>query len=226
MNKYLVWDLPTRLFHWLLVMALLAQWITVKVLDDALWLHAYIGYFTLGLVVFRILWGIWGTKYAKFSQFIAGPKAIFGYLKALFSGQTKLWAGHNPLGGWMLPSTLLLVGIQGVSGLFATDDILTQGPYYSVVDQTWQNTLQWLHANTYYIILGLAGVHILAILSYKWFLHLPLTLAMLNGKKPVDKSQGIKHSKLGLALLLAILVGVFMYWLVGINPPPIEEYYY
>ena len=84
MQKTLIWDLPTRLFHWLLVVSLLAQYATAEWLDNAIQWHFYIGYFTLFLVVFRIMWGVAGTQYAKFSSFVTGPGRVINYLKTLF----------------------------------------------------------------------------------------------------------------------------------------------
>ena len=123
MKKNLVWDIPVRLFHWLLVLCLLGQWITAEVLENAMDIHFYIGYFTLGLIIFRLIWGFVGTKYAKFSSFMAGPKAILAYLKSVKSKQHILSIGHNALGGLLLPAVIILVGLQAISGLFTTDEM-------------------------------------------------------------------------------------------------------
>lgn len=226
MQKQLVWDLPVRLFHWLLVLSLVAQWITAEVLEDALYLHFYIGYFTLGLIIFRIFWGFLGSKYAKFSSFLAGPKTIYQYFCSLVSKQPQNTTGHNPLGGLLLPAVLLLVGTQAISGLFTTDDILSEGPYYSSASSALQNVMQWLHHNVYLVIFALALLHLVAIAWYRLVLKNDLISPMINGQKSVPKSDGISHSHLIRALILAIVVGIFVYWLVEVNPPPVEEYYY
>lgn len=226
MKKHLVWDLPVRIFHWLLVICLIAQWLTAEVLEDMLYIHFYIGYFTLSLIIFRFFWGFVGSRYAKFSSFLAGPKAIYAYLSALVSKKTHSSIGHNPLGGLLLPAILLLVGAQAISGLFTTDDILSEGPYYSNASSAVQNIMQWLHHNVYLIIVALVVLHLVAIAWYRLVLKNDLIGPMLHGQKAVPKSEGISHSHLFRALILAIIVGIFVYWLVAINPPPVEAYYY
>ena len=129
MQKTLIWDIPTRLFHWLIVASLLAQYATVEWLENKVQWHFYIGYFTLFLIVFRIIWGFVGTQHAKFSSFITGPRKVFNYIKTLFKWQSEPAIGHNPLGGWFVVVMLVLLTIQAVSGLFMTDDIFLDGPY-------------------------------------------------------------------------------------------------
>jgi cytochrome b len=226
MQKHLVWDLPLRLFHWLLVFCLFGQWLTVEVLDDAKDIHFYIGYFTLGLIIFRLIWGFIGTKYAKFSSFIAGPNVILDYLQSLTSKQKSFTTGHNALGGLLLPVVLILVGLQAISGLFTSDDIVSAGPYYDIANSTIQECMQWLHHNIFDVLIGLIVIHLFAIAWYRWALKHDLITPMLTGRKGVDVSNAIAHSKLIKALVLAIAVGIFVYWLVEINPPPVEEYYF
>jgi cytochrome b len=226
MKKNLVWDIPVRLFHWLLVFCLFGQWLTVEVLDDAMHIHFYIGYFTLGLIIFRLIWGFVGTKYAKFNSFIAGPKAILNYLQSLAAKQKSCTTGHNPLGGLLLPAVLLLVGLQAISGLFTSDDIVSSGPYYDSVNNEIQKRMQWLHHNIFDVLIGLAIIHLFAIAWYRWALKQNLITPMLTGKKVVEASDAIAHSKLVKAFILAVVVGLFVYWLVVVNPPPVEEYYY
>jgi cytochrome b len=226
MKKNLVWDIPVRLFHWLLVLSLFGQWLTAEVLENSMHIHFFIGYFTLGLIIFRLLWGFFGTRYAKFSSFIAGPKAIIGYLQTLVSKQKTVTTGHNPLGGLLLPAVLILVGLQAISGLFTSDDIVSAGPYYDTVNSTIQKWMQWLHHNVFDVLIGLVVIHVLAITWYQWGLKHDLITPMLTGKKVIETSKGIPHSKLVRALILAIVVVFFVYWLVEINPPPVEEYYY
>jgi cytochrome b len=224
MEKNLVWDIPVRLFHWLLVLCLFGQWLTVEVLEDAMDIHFYIGYFILGLIIFRLFWGFIGTKYAKFSSFIAGPKSILSYLRSLTSKQNIFTTGHNAVGGLLLPAVLMLVGLQAISGLFTSDDIVSAGPYYEGANSATQKWMQWLHNNIFDVLIGLVVIHLLAIAWYRWALKHDLIMPMLTGQKVVDVSKAIAHSKLVKALILAIAVGVFVYWLVEINPPPLEQY--
>jgi cytochrome b len=226
MKKYLVWDLPVRLFHWLLVLCLIGQWLTAEVLEDAMDIHFYIGYFTLGLVIFRLVWGFIGTKYAKFSSFLAGPTSILAYLISVVSKQHRFTIGHNSLGGLILPAVLILVGLQAISGLFTTDDIVYTGPYYASTNSELQDWMQWLHHNIFDLLLAIIGIHLFAIAWYLLFLKHNLVTAMLNGKKTIEPKQSIQHSQLVRAVILICVVAVFVYWLVEINPPPVEGGYY
>jgi cytochrome b len=226
MKKNLVWDIPVRLFHWLLVLCLFGQWLTAEVLEDAMDIHFYIGYFTLGLIIFRLIWGFVGTKYAKFNSFIAGPKAMSTYLRSVISKQHTFSIGHNSVGGLILPGVIILVGLQAISGLFTTDDIVYSGPYYASADTDLQQLMQWLHHNVFDILLAIIGLHLVAIGWYLVFLKHNLIRPMLDGKKAVAEKDSIGHSQLIKAILIMCLVAVFVYWLVEINPPPIEDGYY
>ena len=120
--KIKVWDLPVRICHWLLVIIIAFQFISVKVLDESMlsnatqW-HFYGGYTCLALVVFRVLWGILGTYYAKFSQFVKSPIKTFHYLRGR---GVQNHIGHNPAGAYSVIALLLLILAQAVSGLFTT----------------------------------------------------------------------------------------------------------
>jgi cytochrome b len=226
MQKRLVWDLPVRLFHWLLVASLLLQWLSAEIIDDAMDIHFYNGYFLLGLILFRFIWGFIGTRHARFSQFICSPNVILAYLKNLFSQNYVPSTGHNPLGGLMLPAVLLLVAIQGTSGLFTSDDIVHSGPYYQSVSDTWQSIFQWLHHTTFNLIWAVVAIHLAAIGLYTLKFKHDLVSPMLHGKKAVAKQDAIPHSQLLKALILAIGVAVFFYWLVEIAAPiPTYDYY-
>lgn len=224
MKKQLVWDLPVRLFHWLLVLCLAGQYITAELLDGYMDVHFYIGYFTLGLIIFRLIWGFVGPKHSRFSNFISSPAAAFHYLKLLIQRKNPKYTGHNPLGGWIVPVVLLLVGLQAVSGLFVDDDVLYQGPYYSAVDAELQGTFQWLHHNIFDVIIGVIVLHLLAIAWYQLVLKYPLIGAMLHGKKAART--GIPGSKIFLALVIVVLIAAFIYWLVVLNIPVVEEEFY
>ena len=164
MQKTLIWDLPTRLFHWLLVVSLLAQYATAEWLDNAIQWHFYIGYFTLFLVVFRIMWGVAGTQYAKFSSFVTGPGRVINYLKTLFDRDSAPSVGHNPLGGWFVIVMLVLVAIQAISGLFMTDDIFLDGPYRQLAGDETLELMNTLHHLAFDLLLYVIALHIGAIM--------------------------------------------------------------
>lgn len=222
----LVWDLPTRLFHWLLVASLFVQWLTAEVLDNAMQWHAYAGYFTLGLILFRMVWGFIGTRYAKFSNFLASPARIHKYAKSLYSGAPDSFTGHNPLGGLIVPAVLFIVGLQAVSGLFLSDDVLFTAPYNGVAAPETEKLMGWLHHRLFNVILVIGGIHVLAIIGYKVFFKKALVKAMLSGKKDVEAGQQITHSKLTIALIVAALIAGAVYWLVGVAPPEVSDDFY
>lgn len=226
MKKHLVWDIPVRLFHWLLVLCLFGQWLTAEVLEDAMHIHFYIGYFTLGLIIFRLIWGFLGTRYAKFNSFITGPKSVFSYTKSVLTKQHTFSIGHNSLGGLILPAVIVLVGLQAISGLFTTDDIVSTGPYFDSANSDIQQWMQWLHHNIFDVLLIIIGLHLLAIAWYLIFLKHNLIFPMIDGKKAIKQKESIEHSQLFRAIVIMCLVAIFVYWLVEINPPPLEDGYY
>lgn len=222
MEKKLIWDMPTRLFHWLLVASIVAQYFTAEVLDNAIQWHFYIGYFTLGLILFRVIWGFVGTTYAKFSQFVHGPKATLNYAKTLTNKNSTPHAGHNPMGAWMVLALLSLIALQAVSGLFISDDIFSDGPYFSAVSESTQSTMSFIHHNVFNVIIIAVALHIAAIVFYAVFKKQRLVPAMVHGKKATT-APGISSSKLLVALVVALLVAGVVYYVVEVAPPEAAE---
>ena len=226
-NKRLIWDLPLRLFHWSFVLTFMGLWYTSEQGSDFIDIHMILGYVALGLLTFRILWGVIGPTHARFSQFIPSPKKLFNYLSNKDKGNQP--AGHNPLGALMVILMIVLVSIQSISGLFIDDDVFSAGPYNSVIPSDIEKIMSFLHHNTFDLTLIAIGLHIGAILYYAFIKKLNLVTPMITGKKDanlVDKAAEIPHSKLWRALLLAIACVIFIYWLVVINAPVIEDFYY
>ena len=226
---HLIWDLPLRLFHWLLVLSISASWYTSNQDNGYIEYHLLVGYFTLGLIIFRILWGFIGTTHAKFINFFPSLSKVVLYIKAFNQEKTLKYPGHNPLGSLMVFFMLSTVLIQAISGLFMNDDIFTYGPYNSSVSSELEAIFIFIHRNGFNLILGAIALHIAAIVYYVGVKKQALISAMFTGKKSaneVNKKDSISHSKIGLAILLSIAVAGFVYWLVVINAPVIEEYYY
>lgn len=227
MQKVLVWDIPTRVFHWLLVSSLLAQYATAEWLENAIQWHFYIGYFTLFLVIFRILWGFVGTQYARFSSFVTGPRKVIRYMKTLFDKDSVPSIGHNPLGGWFVVIMLVLVAVQAISGLFMTDDIFLDGPYRPLTDEQTLALMNSLHHLAFDLLLYVIALHIAAVVFYGIYKKQKLVPAMVHGKK-VSKTVGITGSRLISALVVALLAAAIVYVAIEVYPPTpeIEEYYY
>ncbi|MCW8091440.1 cytochrome b/b6 domain-containing protein [Alteromonas sp. ASW11-130] len=212
MEKKLIWDLPTRLFHWLLAASLIGQYVTAEWVENALEWHFYIGYFVMGLLFFRISWGFTGPRYARFSQFLAGPDKIKAYLSDTDNAKARN-PGHNPLGGWSVIAMLILLLAQSISGLFMTDDILWDGPFYHMVGSDVQGVASWIHHNIFNILLGVIALHIVAVLYYSLLKKQPLISAMIHGKKPTHAT-AINSSMLVKAIVISGAVASIVYWLV------------
>ena len=125
-----VWDLPSRLFHGLLVILVAVSFTTGTIGGNAMQYHEWSGFAILVLLVFRITWGFVGSRTSRFSDFVKGPAAVWRYANALVRGHSECYLGHNPLGGWSVLAMLLALLVQAATGLFANDDIITAGPLY------------------------------------------------------------------------------------------------
>lgn len=179
----LVWDLPTRLFHWLLVILIIMAWVTADLMHD-LERHALVGQAILALILFRILWGFVGGRHARFSDFIRSPMAAISHLKDLRRPGQPHEAGHNAAGGWMVLVLLGIVGFQAGSGLFVSDGILFDGPLYGLVSSSTAETLRRLHNWNFTLIQIAVALHILAVLVYLLLKRQNLIRPMLTGRKP------------------------------------------
>ena len=149
--------------------------------------HFWLGYGTLGMLVFRIIWGVVGPRHARFLSFLRGPKTIFRYIRGLTGVNEALSSvGHNPLGGIMVIVMLLLAAFQTGTGLFATDDIAWSGPYNAAVSASTAELLTRLHRRTFNFIWAAIGLHLAAILYYSFVKKEYLVPAMLTGCKPAQ----------------------------------------
>jgi cytochrome b len=226
-KKYLIWDLPLRLFHWCFAFTVFGCWYTAEQGADMVEIHMQLGFVTLGLILFRIVWGFVGTRHARFTQFIPSPKRLVNYLTPFKTNEAS--PGHNPLGALMIVVMILLVTAQAVSGLFINDDIFSAGPYYGTLTQNVEKLMFFIHHNTFDFMIAAIILHIFAV-SYYWLIKKQnLIIPMITGKKSADlvkATDAISHSKLLLAIILVMLCAVFIYWLVVINVPVVEEYFY
>ena len=213
----LIWDVPVRLFHWLLVFFVSLSVISAEIGTlDAMDIHFYSGYAILSLLLFRLFWGFLGTPYARFSSFIRTPFTVYTYLRSWFSRtetSTKAYAGHNPAGGYMIVLMLGLLLAQATTGLFADDDIFTSGPLVHLVSDALSNRLTSLHHLISKFILAAVALHIIVIALYERYKKEPLVGAMWHGRKALA-ADGIHSNRLKLAtvtlLLSALLVAALL----------------
>jgi len=215
-KKILVWDLPVRLFHWALALMFIISWITAEMGGNAMEYHILSGYVILGLVLFRVFWGLFGSETARFAHFLRGPAAVLSYARTLFKPEYKTSSGHNPLGGWSVISLLLVLATQAISGLFANDDIANEGPLYHLVRKTTSNFLSVVHQYTFNVLLGLVALHLAAIIFYRVLHRDNLVKPMITGYKVLDENiVEPKQFNLMLAIILGLLSVGCVYWVVN-----------
>jgi cytochrome b len=204
----LVWDWPLRVFHWLLVLCVAGAWATHYAGLEWFDWHRRLGYTTLVLVAFRIVWGFIGTRHARFASFVRGPGVVADYLGRLRTGAVAT-PGHNPLGALSVVAFLLALLVQAATGLFANDEIANAGPFFGWVDQVASNRLTAIHHFNSNILLALIGLHLLAVVYYDALRKSGLSRALLTGRKPgVDRGEGIPSSRGVLALTIVVLLSV------------------
>lgn len=217
-----MWDLPLRLFHWLLVATLAGSWLTQELGVQYMDWHIRLGYLAIGLVVFRLLWGFLGPRHARFSSFLHSPGAALHYARSWASGTVPVWAGHNPLGAWAVCAMLLLTAVQGASGLFNSDDILWSGPWHAAVPTAFADRMSWLHDFNFKLLLGLAGLHLAAIAAYWLRLRIDLVTAMITGRKRhLNEADGIRTQRLWCAIALAVFAALVVWLIVALAPEPV-----
>jgi cytochrome b len=213
-----IWDLPTRLFHWVLVLLIGLLFATGEFdLLDMRW-HFWAGYAALALIMFRILWGFLGSQTSRFTQFVRGPSAITAYVRELSSTNAKISIGHNPLGGWSVLALLLSVLVQAVTGLFSSDEIDTDGPLVAHVSGRTVKLMTRLHHWNQNVLLALVCLHIVAVLLYLVLRHENLIRPMISGRRQLSGAAPLRFANAWLAaallLLCALAVGALV-WLAG-----------
>jgi cytochrome b len=229
MQRLYVWDFPTRLFHWLLVTAVCAQYLTAEILDNAIQWHFYGGYFILGLVIFRVLWGIWGAYYARFNQFVCSPRGTWQYVKNFKETTYTTTTGHNPMGAYSIIFILSILLTQSLSGLFITDDIFHSGPYYSAVGESTRDLMNWIHHQGFNAIALFLVLHLSAILVYKIFKKQNLLASMLHGHKTLNKSDSSPSAKdhyLRFVAFAAISAAAVYLIVAVLSPEIVDDFYY
>jgi len=209
-HRIRIWDLPTRLFHWAIVLLIPALWWTHEI--DRLDLHLILGEIMLGLILFRIFWGLIGSSTARFLSFVKGPAGIYRYLK----GEGAAAPGHNPLGGWSVMVMLILIATDVGLGLFVSDeDGLNEGPLAHLISYDSARILADRHETIFYILLGFIALHIGAILFYLLVKRDNLVAPMVSGSRPGDGA-GMRPAPLWRFLAAAGLAIVLTLWIAQI----------
>lgn len=207
-NRIRIWDGPTRIFHWTLVLLIPAMWWTAK--NEQIALHVTLGLAMLVLLLFRIIWGFIGSSTARFGTFLKGPRGVMSHLR----GDGPAGIGHNALGGWSVAAMLLVLVAQVGLGLFAEDDDgLVAGPLSSLVSAETAETLTDRHEFMFNVLLALIALHIVAVLYYALVKRRNLVGPMItgSGSAPAGTEPVRKASVLRIAAALAVSVGVALY---------------
>ena len=203
-----VWDLPTRLFHWALVACVIGSLVSINIGGNAVGWHFRFGYAILTLLIFRLVWGFIGPRHARFASFPPNPAAAWRYLR----GREPHPAGHSPLGALSVYALLLSLTFQAVTGLFANDAIMWDGPLRGLVSNAVSDRLTALHQFNRLIVIGLVLLHLAAIAYYRFAKREPLVRTMVTGDRkipaivaqtPVETLDGPRERLLGLAVLAA-----------------------
>ena len=195
-RRILVWDLPTRVFHWLMVASFAGAFLTAES-ERYRDVHVALGYTMLGLVAFRLVWGVAGTRYARFASFAFGPRRVLRYLGSLAKRTPEHFIGHNPAGSWAIFALLAMALATGATGYASYEDIGGE----------W---LKELHEGVANAMLAIVAVHVAGVIASSLLHRENLARAMLNGMKQGAPGEGIRRRHpLVAALLLAAVAGLW-----------------
>lgn len=214
MKKSYVWDLPTRLFHWSLFILVCVSLYTgftggFTVMDY----HMLSGYSILTLVAFRVAWGFVGSRNSRFTTFIKGPSQVVAHLKEWRRPANQV--GHNPLGGLSVVALLIVLAVQAATGLFANDDILTEGPLVHLVSDDTSDALTEIHEANLWLLITLVVLHLAAIAYHRLVKKDNLVLPMITGWKGVGQDVPPERNNVLLAGLLLGMAAGAVYYLVN-----------
>jgi cytochrome b len=220
-TKVRVWDLPTRLFHWLLAAAVVGSVVSAKIGGAAMAWHFRFGYLVLLLVAFRILWGLVGGRWSRFASFVYAPGTLLRYLRGQARPGEHLEVGHSPLGALSVFALLGFLALQLATGLVADDEIANIGPLNRFVSS--ESALQatgWHTVWGQYILIALVVLHVLAIAYYALGKKMNLVRPMLVGDKRLPpgtpaSADGWPQRVLALAVLLICFAAVAWVWKQG-----------
>jgi cytochrome b len=208
-EKVYVWDVPTRLFHWSLVIAVTTSLASAEL--GYMTVHILSGHVVLALVLFRVVWGLIGGRHARFASFIKGPVQVLRYARRLLAGETPSHLGHNPMGGWSVAAVIGLLALQAGTGLFANDDILTEGPLVPLISKSTSNFLTLIHDLSSKGLYTLIALHLAAVAFYTIKGH-PIIVAMITGevsgidRDAQDKPSGVNVRGSSLVAIVVILI--------------------
>lgn len=199
-----LWDLPTRIVHWLLAALTVAAVVTGKIGGSAIDWHGRIGLAILGLITFRFIWGVVGSSHARFASFFPTARSVVAYLRGQWYG-----VGHNPLGAISVFSLLTLIALQIGTGLFSNDDIAFRGPLGNLIGKGLSEQLIGIHKISVNVLIALIVLHLGAILFYTQIKKDDLVRPMITGWKDIPLGAGKSATGGGvLAFCIALLISM------------------
>ncbi|WP_428242191.1 cytochrome b/b6 domain-containing protein [Gynuella sp.] len=203
-----VWDPSIRIFHWATVAIIGGLWYTGEQGGDLIYLHQTLGFSLAALVLYRIIWGFWGSRYARFREFVRGPGTILSYLPSMFrrnDGHRHL--SHNPMGGIAVLTILGLILAQLITGMMSTDDIMFDGPFVSLVSSDISDIARDLHGWIFAILQIVVVIHVLAVVWHQRFKGEPLIQSMIHGSKPYE-GEHARFSALRAIIAIVLAAGI------------------
>lgn len=217
-HRVKVWDIPTRLFHWILVALIAALAISGEV--GKLGVHMLLGPMVLTLILFRLVWGVIGSETARFSHFVRGPRAVLAYMAAAKNGAVRS-VGHNPLGAFSVLALLGLILAQALSGLFTSDDIFTDGPLAHLLSSKMVALISSVHRIGFKLLLAFIALHLAAVAFYRFVKKDDMLQAMITGRKQVpDDVDGIEFRSPLIALVVLALCAAAVWGTLAAFPAP------
>lgn len=207
-----VWDEPTRVFHWSIVVLMVASWVSAD--QGYMKVHLGSGMSLLTLLIFRLVWGFIGSTTARFSNFLSSPSQVIGYFKAFLGSDRPRYAGHNPAGGWMVLMLIAVLLAQVVTGLFSNDGVKFHGPLALLVGSDISDALTSIHGWIFIVLLVLVWMHVVAVFFYLLVKDENLIKPMVTGYKHRDHVPAalLLHFANGVVamILLAIVAGALV----------------
>ena len=211
MQRTLIWDVPTRLFHWTLALSFALAWLTTES-DRWLAVHVFLGYLMMGLIGFRVIWGLIGTHYARFASFWYGPRAALAYLRSVLNRTAARHIGHNPTGSLAIYILMLLTLLIGISGFLTLGAEEQQGVFSGTMSLAQSRTFKELHELSANLMLLVVFGHLCGVVVESMLHHENLAHSMLTGSKMTEHGLPSAKSRWGVAALLLTLILGFGFW--------------
>lgn len=209
-----LWDGPTRIVHWAIVILIGFSWWSAEAAKNMEW-HRWSGYGVLALVLFRVIWGFVGSRTAQFSSFVRGPSATFAYVKTLPSRAHLDTPGHNPAGALSVLAILTAIVTQVGTGLFSVDvDGIESGPLSDRVSFDTGRLFAEVHEKSFTVLQLLVVAHVAAVTFYLVYKRANLIAPMITGRKQFSADPGLQFAPLWRAALVAVIAAAFTWWVM------------